>query len=43
MEVGLDQLLLDSPQGREIQRQLEEWLRSRCPDHLGPIMEMSKN
>jgi hypothetical protein len=28
---------------KEIQRQLQEWLRSRCPDHLGAIMEKMKN
>ncbi len=26
-----------------IQKHLEAWLASRCPDHLGPILEMSKN
>ena len=29
--------------GPEIQKHLEAWLASRCPDHLGPILEMSKN
>jgi hypothetical protein len=43
VEVNLDHSLLDSPQAREIQGHLEEWLRSRCPDHLGPILEFSKN
>jgi len=27
----------------ELRRHLEAWLASRCPEHLGPIMEMSKN
>lgn len=27
----------------EIRAHLEAWLASRCPAHLGPIMEMSKN
>lgn len=27
----------------EIRKHLEAWLASRCPDHLGPILEMSKN
>jgi hypothetical protein len=43
MELGLDQAIMDTPVAREIQRQLQEWLRSRCPDHLGVIMETMKN
>ena len=43
MELGLDTAIMDSPAAREIQRQLEEWLRSRCPDHLGAMMEKMKN
>jgi hypothetical protein len=43
MELSLDQAIMDSPMTREIQRQLQEWLRSRCPDHLGAIMEKMKN
>jgi len=43
MELGLDQALMDSPAAREIQRELQEWLRSRCPDHLGASMEKMKN
>ncbi len=43
MELGLDQAILDTPAAREIQRELQEWLRSRCPDHLGAIMEKMKN
>jgi hypothetical protein len=43
MELGLDQAIMDTPVAREIQRQLQEWLRSRCPDHLGAIMEKMKN
>jgi hypothetical protein len=27
----------------EIRKHLEAWIASRCPDHLGPILEMSKN
>ena len=26
-----------------LQKHLEAWIASRCPDHLGPILEMSKN
>jgi hypothetical protein len=43
MELGLDQDIMDTPEAREIHRQLQEWLRSRCPDHLGAIMEKMKN
>jgi hypothetical protein len=43
MELGFDQAIMDTPLAREIQRQLQEWLRSRCPDHLGAIMETMKN
>jgi len=43
MELGFDQAIMDSPAAREIQHQLEEWLRSRCPDHLGAILETMKN
>jgi hypothetical protein len=43
MELNLDQGIMDTPVAREIQRQLQEWLRSRCPDHLGAIMEKMKN
>ena len=39
MELGLDQAIIDSPAAQEIQHQLQEWLRSRCPDHLGAILE----
>jgi hypothetical protein len=43
MELSLEQPIMDTPVAREIQRQLQEWLRSRCPDHLGAIMETMKN
>jgi len=43
MELGFEEAIMDSPAAREIQRQLQEWLRSRCPDHLGAIMEKMKN
>jgi len=43
MELGIDQAIMESPVAKEIQRQLQEWLRSRCPDHLGEIMEKMKN
>jgi hypothetical protein len=33
----------DSAPGAELRKHLEAWVASRCPDHLAPIMEMSKN
>lgn len=33
----------DPAAGSEIRKHLEAWIASRCPDHLGPILEMSKN
>jgi len=42
-EIALDDSLVNSPAAAEIRVQLEAWLASRCPAHLGPLMEMSKN
>ena len=33
----------DKVAGAELRQHLEAWVASRCPDHLGPILEMSKN
>jgi hypothetical protein len=33
----------DPAVGSELRKHLEAWIASRCPDHLGPILEMSKN
>jgi hypothetical protein len=33
----------DLTAGSEVRKHLEAWIASRCPDHLGPIFEMSKN
>ena len=33
----------DLKAGGVLRKHLEAWIASRCPDHLGPIMEMSKN
>jgi hypothetical protein len=33
----------DKVVGAELRQHLEAWLATRCPDHLGPILEMSKN
>jgi len=43
VELSLDQGIMASPEAKEIQRQLQEWLRSRCPDHLNLILEKMKN
>ena len=29
--------------GPELRKHLEAWIATRCPDHLGPILEISKN
>lgn len=42
-EVEMDASLINPPVAVAIREQLEAWLASRCPAHLGPIMEMSKN
>jgi hypothetical protein len=41
LEVGSDDF--KQMQAAEIRAHLESWVASRCPAHLGPIMEMSKN
>ena len=41
MEIQSEEL--DLVAGKEIRKHLEAWIASRCPDHLGPILEMSKN
>jgi hypothetical protein len=33
----------DLKAGAELRKHLEAWIATRCPDHLGPIMEMTKN
>ena len=43
LEIEIDEDFLKSPVAREIQGHLEAWLASRCPDHLGPILKLSKN
>lgn len=43
LEVEIEESLLKSPLYREIQNHLEAWVKSKCPDHLGLIAEMSKN
>jgi hypothetical protein len=43
MEVEVDERLLNAALYQEIRSHLEEWLKSRCPDHLGEIAKLSKN
>lgn len=43
MEVQLDSPVNNSPAVDEIRRQLESWIASRCPDHLGPVLKSSMN
>ena len=43
MEVEIEEQLLNSALYKEIKGHLEEWLKSRCPDHLGEIVKLSKN
>jgi hypothetical protein len=42
-EVQLDGPVTESPVAREIRKQLEAWLGTHCPDHLGAIAQLSKN
>jgi len=41
MEIEAGELELAAP--AELRKHLEAWIASRCPDHLGPILEASKN
>lgn len=43
MEIQLDKPVSNFPAAEEIRRQLESWIASRCPDHLGPILKSSMN
>jgi cytochrome c553 len=43
MEIQMDNPVSNSYAAEEIRRQLEAWIASRCPDHLGPILKMSMN
>ncbi|MGO9273934.1 MAG: hypothetical protein ACLQOO_27465 [Terriglobia bacterium] len=43
VEMEIDQRMIRSPLYAKIQKELEEWIRSRCPDHLGVIAGFSKN
>jgi len=41
MEIEAEEM--DFAAGKELRHHLEAWIASRCPDHLGPILEMTKN
>lgn len=43
LEIQLESPEESSPAFREIRRQLEAWVASRCPDHLGPLLKAGKN
>ncbi|MBZ5542847.1 MAG: hypothetical protein LAO07_04100 [Acidobacteriia bacterium] len=43
MEIEIDTGLLNSPLAEEIRAHLQEWMLSRCPDHLGESLKVSKN
>jgi cytochrome c553 len=43
MEIQIDNPVSNSRAAEEIHRQLEAWIASRCPDHLGPILKTSMN
>ncbi|HEX5413700.1 MAG TPA: hypothetical protein VFZ27_17795 [Terriglobia bacterium] len=43
MEIQIDNPMLNSRAAEEIRLQLEAWIASRCPDHLGPILKTSMN
>lgn len=43
MEIQLEKPVDTFPAVEEIRRQLEAWIASRCPDHLGSIIKSSLN
>lgn len=43
IDMEVDSGLLRSPVAEEIRKQLVEWVISHCPDHLGPLMNLSRN
>jgi hypothetical protein len=43
MEIQMDSPVSNSYAAEEIRRQLEAWIASRCPDHLGPVLKTSMN
>ena len=43
MEIQMDNPVSNSHAAEEIRRQLEDWIASRCPDNLGPLLRTSMN
>jgi hypothetical protein len=43
MEVEIDPQIINSPLAKEIEGHLQEWVLSRCPDHLGKFLKSSRN
>lgn len=43
VEIQLDRPPEDYPLAREIRAQLEAWVASRCPEHLAPLLRLTKN
>ena len=43
LEIQIDNPANSSRAANEIRRQLEVWIASRCPDHLGPVLKTSMN
>ena len=43
MDVEMDTQIMQSPLAQEIQAHLQEWMLSRCPDHLGEFLKTSRN
>ena len=43
VEIQIDNPVHNSRAAEEIRRQLEVWIASRCPDHLGPMLKTSMN
>ncbi|MFB3922433.1 MAG: hypothetical protein ACE145_11965 [Terriglobia bacterium] len=43
MEVEIDPRLMNSPAAREILAHLQDWVLSRCPDHLGEFLKSTRN
>jgi len=43
MEVEIDPRLMNSSVAPEILAHLQEWMLSRCPDHLGEFLNSTRN
>jgi hypothetical protein len=43
IEIHFDGPIESSPAAQEIRNQLQAWIASRCPDHLGRFLDKSMN